>query len=155
MALDLDPVQGIAKVFSEPSNLNPHTSRLWTQMRIFTPLVCDLDSETTKTTSRKIVVSADLDPDLSDGLGSGGLIAWVFRGTFFLNISCHDFKKVDGRRKMNSQLWLHMAEYLNYISSRLVFISPFFSLSKYAIQKLNNLMWIRMEVTFMSLYFNG
>ena len=40
--LDLDPVQEIARVFSEPSNHEPHTSRLRTQTRFFTPLSCDL-----------------------------------------------------------------------------------------------------------------
>ena len=30
LAPDLDPVQGIAQVFSKPSNIDPHTSRLQT-----------------------------------------------------------------------------------------------------------------------------
>ena len=46
---------------------------------------------------------------------------------------------------LSSQLWIHMAVYLNYISSTYVFISSLVSLEKYAGRKLNNLMWIRME----------
>ena len=45
---------------------------------------------------------------------------------------------------MSSQLWLRMAGYRNYISSRYVFISSFVSLIKYAGRQLNNLMWLRM-----------
>ena len=93
--LDLDPVQEIARVFSEPSNHEPHTSRLRTQTRFFTPLSCDLEPEITKPTSRKIVVSYDIGPDPSDGLDSGGVIAQGFRGKFLLNSSCRDFEKVD------------------------------------------------------------
>ena len=47
---------------------------------------------------------------------------------------------------MSSQLWLRMAGYINYISSRYVFIFSFVSLTKYTGRKLNNLMWIRMAV---------
>ena len=60
---DLDPVQAIDRIFNETSNHDPHTSRLRTQMRFFTPLSCDLETEITKPTSRKIVVSSDLGPD--------------------------------------------------------------------------------------------
>ena len=56
---------------------------------------------------------------------------------------------------MSSQLWLHMAGYLNYISSRYVSISYFVSLKNYAGQKLNNLMWLSMAGEFMSIYFLG
>ena len=45
---------------------------------------------------------------------------------------------------MSSQLWVSMAGYINYISSRYVFISSFVSLVKYAGRQLNNLMWLRM-----------
>ena len=45
---------------------------------------------------------------------------------------------------MSSQLCLRMAGYLNYISSRYVFIASFVSLTKYAWQKLSDLMWLRM-----------
>ena len=45
---------------------------------------------------------------------------------------------------MSSQLWLRMAGYINYISSRYIFISSFVSLTKYAGRKLENLMWLRM-----------
>ena len=54
---DLDPLQGITRVFSEPSNPEPQTSRIKTQTRFFTPLSCDLEPDITKPTSRKIVVS--------------------------------------------------------------------------------------------------
>ena len=68
---DLDPVQGIDRVFSESSNIEPRTSRLRTQMRFVTPLSFDLKHDITKPTSRKIIVSADLNSDLSDILYSG------------------------------------------------------------------------------------
>ena len=42
LSAGLDPVQGSTRVFSEPSNLDPHISRLRTQVRFFTPLSCDL-----------------------------------------------------------------------------------------------------------------
>ena len=58
---DLDPVQAIARVFSETSNHDPHTSHLRTQTQFFTPLSCDLETEITKPTSRNIFVSADLE----------------------------------------------------------------------------------------------
>ena len=45
---------------------------------------------------------------------------------------------------MSSQLWLRMAGYIYYISSRYVFISSFVLPTTYAGQKLNNLMWLRM-----------
>ena len=61
---DLGPVQTIARVFSEPSNHDPHTSRLQTQTRFLTSLSCDIEPDITKPTSRKIVVSSDLAPDL-------------------------------------------------------------------------------------------
>ena len=64
LAPDLDPVQGIALVFSETSNHDLHTSRLQNQTRFVTPLSCDIEPEITKPTSRKIVVSYDLAPDL-------------------------------------------------------------------------------------------
>ena len=91
---DLDPVQAISQGFSEPYNHEPHTSCLQTQTRFFTPLSCDLEPEITKPTSRNIVVSSDLAPDMSAGLGSGGVIAQGFRGQFLINISCHDLKKL-------------------------------------------------------------
>ena len=49
---------------------------------------------------------------------SGGVIARVFRGPFLINSSCHDSEKVDQERKISSQMCLHMAVYLNYISYR-------------------------------------
>ena len=54
---------------------------------------------------------------------------------------------------LSSQLWLRMAGYQNYLSSAYVFISSFISLTKYAGQKLNTLMWLRMAGEFMSTYF--
>ena len=122
---DLDPVQAIAWVFSEPSNHEPHTSHLWTQTRLFTPLSYDIEPDINKPTSRNIVVSSDLGPDPSAGLDSGGVIAQGFRGPFILKSSCHDFEKVDEGRKMSIQLWARMAGYPKYISSIYVFISSF------------------------------
>ena len=55
---------------------------------------------------------------------------------------------------MSSQLWLHMAVYLNYISYRYIFIYSFVSLTNYMGQKLNNLMCLRMAGEFMSIYFH-
>ena len=108
---DLYPVQEIAQVFSETSNHDPHTSRLRTQTRFFTPLSCDIGPEITNPTSSKIVASSDLAPDPSAGIDSKGVISQGFCGPFLLNISCHDFEKVDGRRKISSQLWVRMAGY--------------------------------------------
>ena len=56
---------------------------------------------------------------------------------------------------MRNQLWLRMAVYLNYISYRYLSISSFVSLRKYAGQKLNNMVWLRMAGEFMSIYFDG
>ena len=56
---------------------------------------------------------------------------------------------------MSIQVWLRMAGYLSYISYRYIFISSFASLTNYAVQKLNNLMWLRMAEEFMSRYFHG
>ena len=104
---DLDPVQAIARVFSETS-------------KFFTPLQCDLEPkidlepEIIKPTSRKIIVSSNLAPDpsaylasrdivvlsnlapdLSAGLYFKGVIYQGFCGPFLLNISWRDFEKVD------------------------------------------------------------
>ena len=57
MDTNIDPVHGIAQVFSEPSNLDAQILRLQTQTRFVTPLSCDLEPDITKPTSRKIVVS--------------------------------------------------------------------------------------------------
>ena len=76
---DLDPVQPIARVFSEPSNHDPQTSRLRNQTMFFTHLRCDLEPDITKPAFINIVVSSDLDPDPSAGLDSGGVIAQGFR----------------------------------------------------------------------------
>ena len=61
---DIDPVQEIAQVFSKSSNVDPHISRLRTQTQFVTPLSFDIEPDTTKPTSRKIFVSADLAPDI-------------------------------------------------------------------------------------------
>ena len=54
--------QGIARVFCETSNLDPHTSHLWTQTMFVTYPSCDLEPNITKPTYIKIVVSADMVP---------------------------------------------------------------------------------------------
>ena len=64
LATGIDPVQGIDRVFSEPSNLDPHTSRLQTQTWFVTLLSCDIEPDITNPTNRKIFVSADMDPYL-------------------------------------------------------------------------------------------
>ena len=64
LAPDLDPVQEISRVFRKSSNLDPHISLLRTQTRFVTILSCDLKPDITKPASSKIVVSADLYPDL-------------------------------------------------------------------------------------------
>ena len=92
---DIYPFQAIARVFSKPSNHDPHTSRLQTQTRFFTPLSCDLEPDITKPAYSKIVVSYDLGPDPSAGIDSVGVIYQGFCGPFLLNSSCHDFEKVD------------------------------------------------------------
>ena len=50
----LDTFQGITRVFIEPSNIDPYTSRLRNQTRFFTSLSCYLELDITKPTSRKI-----------------------------------------------------------------------------------------------------
>ena len=73
LGIDLDHVQEITRVFIEPSNHEPHISRLQNQTRLFTPLSCDLepdislpvsDFSISKVTHKKILVSSDLGPDL-------------------------------------------------------------------------------------------
>ena len=71
--LDLDPVHAISQVFSEPSNHDPHTSCLQNQMWFATPLSFDLEPDITTPTYRNIVVSANIGPDLSAGIDSGGV----------------------------------------------------------------------------------
>ena len=56
---------------------------------------------------------------------------------------------------LNSQLWLRMAVYRNYLSSIYVLISSFVSLTKYAGRKLNTLMWLRMAGEFISTYIHA
>ena len=63
---DLDLFQGIDRVFNGPSNLDPCTSILQTQIRLVTPLSCDLDPDITKPTSGKIGVSDETNPYKSD-----------------------------------------------------------------------------------------
>ena len=134
---DLYPVQAIARVSCKTS-------------KFFTPIQCDLEPEINKPTSRKIVVPynlppdpstdlasrkivilSDLDPDLSAGLDFKGVIAQGFCGPFILNSSWRNFEKVDEDRKLSSKLWVRMAIYQNYI--------------KYAVQKLNTLVWLHMS----------
>ena len=56
-------------------------------------------------------------------------------------------------RKLNNKLC--MAGYRRYISYRYVFISSLVSLTKYAGQNLNTLMWLRMAGEFVSTYLFG
>ena len=88
----LGPGRGIARVFCEPSNLDPHTSRLRTQTQFVTFLSCDLKYDITKPPSSNIFLLADMDPDLSAGLNSVRVISRVFHEPFLLNIYCHDFE---------------------------------------------------------------
>ena len=53
----------------------------------------------TNPTSRKNVASSDLDPDSSSVLDYGGVISQGFLEQLLLNSSCHDFEKVEKRRK--------------------------------------------------------
>ena len=53
----------------------------------------------TKPTSRKTVVSSDLDPDPSAGIDSGRVIDQVFLGPFLLNSSSCDFEKLTKDKK--------------------------------------------------------
>ena len=97
---DLDTVQEISQVFSETSNHDPHTSRLQTQTRFFTPLSCDFETDITTPTSRKIVISSNLGPDLSAGFDYGEVIDQGFRGPFLLNSSFRDFEKLTKDEKL-------------------------------------------------------
>ena len=80
--------------------------------------------------------------------GNRSRLPWTISYQLFLPL----FWKVDEWRKMISQLWLRMTRYINYISSRYVFISSFVFLTNYAGQEPKNLMWLRMEVEFMSFF---
>ena len=156
MDTDLDPIQWTTWVFSGPSNLDPPKSCLWTLTQSVTPLSCDLEPDITKPNSGKIFVSADMAHDLSAGIDSVWVISWVFRDTFILNSSYHDFEKSNEGRKMSSQLWLRMAGHLNYILSIYEFSSSsYVSLKKYTGHNLKNLMWLSMAGEFMSIYFYG
>ena len=104
----LDSEGVIPQGFHGTSNHDPHMSRLRNQTRFFTHLSCNIEPDITKPTSRKIVVSSDLDPDPSADLDYGGVIAQGFRGPFVLNSSCYDFEKVDEGRKTSSQLWIRI-----------------------------------------------
>ena len=155
LAPNLNLFHGIAGVFSKPSNIYHHTSRLRTHTRFTTPLSDDLKPDITNPTSRKIVLSSDMAPDLSAGHNYVQLIARVFREPFLLNSSCHKFENPTKDEKNIIQLWLRMAVYLNYISSRYVFRYYFVSLKNYAGRKMKNMMWLSMVAEFMSVYFHG
>ena len=71
----LYPIHGTFQVFSESSNIEPHTSPLPTQTGFIIHLSCDLEPDIINSTSSKIVISSDLDPDLSAGLDSGRSIS--------------------------------------------------------------------------------
>ena len=89
LSVGIYPVQGITLVFSEPSNIDSHKSHPQTQTRFVT-----LESDITKPTSSKIVVSSDMDTYLPSGIDSGWVISRLFREPFHLNSSCHDFEKL-------------------------------------------------------------
>ena len=74
MSSGINPGQGIYRVFHEPSNLYPRTSRLLTWTQFVTSLSCDLELYITMPISHYIGVSADLDPSLSAGLNSSRAI---------------------------------------------------------------------------------
>ena len=69
-----------------------------------------------------------MDPDMSAGFDYGQVISRVIHEPFLINSYCHDFKKVDGGRKMSGQLWIHMPGYPKYISSGYLFILSFVQL---------------------------
>ena len=83
--------------------------------RLFTPLICDLEPDITKPTSRKIFVSYDLSPDTSSGLDSEGVIDQGFRGPFIINSSCHDFDKLTNYKKEQSTVATYVGIYKIYI----------------------------------------
>ena len=71
--IDIDYVQEIARVFSEPFNHEPHHSRLWNHTEFFTPLSCDLEPDISfpvsdfsifKVTHQNVLVSADMGIDI-------------------------------------------------------------------------------------------
>ena len=63
----------------------------------------------TKPTSIKTVASSDMDPDISAGVYSGGVISQGFREPFLLNSSCHHFEIFEKRRnKISCQLLVRM-----------------------------------------------
>ena len=59
------------------SNINPHSSQIWTQTWFLKFISCDLEPDTTKPTYQKIVISADLSPDMSAGFGSDMYISRI------------------------------------------------------------------------------
>ena len=63
LAPDIDPFQGITRLFSEHSNLGPQTSFLQNQTRFVTTLSCDLEPEITKSVSRKTKITQSTSED--------------------------------------------------------------------------------------------
>ena len=59
----------------------------------------------TKPTSRKTVVSSNIDHDPSFGINYGWLIVQDFLDKLLLNSYFHVFEQVEKGRKMSSQLW--------------------------------------------------
>ena len=153
LSADIDHVQVISRVFREPSNIDPHISLLQTQTRFVISLSCDLEPDITKPTSRNILVSSDMAPDMSAGINYGRVIAQVFREPFILNSSCHYFETFNKRRKISSQLWIRMAVDPNYISSRYIFRFSLVSLKMFEGRQPNNLLWLHMVGEFMSIFF--
>ena len=80
--IGLKPIKVTTNV---PSDLGPHTSSIWTHMRFIITLSYDLEPDIIMPTSRNIDISADLDPDFSDGLDPGQRISQVFREPLLLN----------------------------------------------------------------------
>ena len=62
-------------------------------------------------------------------------------------VGYRNYRTYAGQKLRNK---LRMEGYRKYISYRYVFISSFLSLKKYAGQKMNTLMWLRMAEEFMS-----
>ena len=84
LAPEIYSIQGIGQFFSEPSNINPHISRLRNYTQLVTPLSCDLETDITKPNSKKIFLSDFMAPDLLAGLDSGQVIVQVFHEPFLL-----------------------------------------------------------------------
>ena len=81
----LDPGWEITQFFCELYNIDTHISHLQTQTWFVASLSFDPEPDITKPTSRKIIVSSDIYPDLSSGIDYGRVISRVFHETFLLD----------------------------------------------------------------------